>query len=101
MEGVGQRRLRATLERRRQGALLSVRRSDAHVGIDHDCADFQTSREPRSGCFRLQVPEGVSPYRTRYQVSKDGKRFLVYTQTNRDARPAITTVLNWTTALQR
>jgi hypothetical protein len=43
----------------------------------------------------------VSPYRTRYQVSKDGKRFLVYTQTNRNARPAITTILNWTTALQR
>jgi hypothetical protein len=47
------------------------------------------------------VPEGVSPFRTRYQVSKDRKRFLVYTQTNRNARTAITTVLNWTTALQR
>jgi eukaryotic-like serine/threonine-protein kinase len=51
--------------------------------------------------FQTQVPEGVSPFRTRYQVSKDGKRFLVYTQTNRNARPAITTVLNWTAALQR
>jgi eukaryotic-like serine/threonine-protein kinase len=51
--------------------------------------------------FQTQVPEGVSPYRTRYQVSKDGKRFLVYTQTNRNARTAITTVLNWTAALQR
>ena len=51
--------------------------------------------------FQTQVPEGVSPYRTRYQVSKDRKRFLVYTQTNRNARTAITTVLNWTAALQR
>jgi hypothetical protein len=47
------------------------------------------------------VPECVSPFRTRYQVSKDGKRFLVYSQTNRNARAAITTVLNWTTALKR
>jgi Tol biopolymer transport system component len=51
--------------------------------------------------FQTQVPDGVSPYRTRYQVSRDGKRFLVYTQTNSNARTAITTVLNWTAALQR
>ena len=81
-------------------ALLSVRRSDAHVGIDHDCTDFPQPGTPER-LFQTQVPEGVSPYRTRYQVSKDGKRFLVYTQTNRNARPAITTVLNWTTALPR
>ena len=51
--------------------------------------------------FQTQIPEGVSQYRTRYQVSKGGKRFLVYTQTNAAARPAITTVLNWTAALRR
>jgi Tol biopolymer transport system component/predicted Ser/Thr protein kinase len=51
--------------------------------------------------FQTQVPEGGSPYRRRYEVSKDGKRFLVFTQTNRTAPTGITTVLNWTAALKR
>lgn len=51
--------------------------------------------------FQTQVPEGGSPYRRRYEVSKDGKRFLVFTQTNRSAPTAITAVLNWTTGLKR
>ena len=51
--------------------------------------------------FQTQVPEGVSPYRSRYEVSKDGKRFLVFTQTNRNAPTGITTVLNWTAGLER
>ena len=44
---------------------------------------------------------GVSAYRSRYDVSKDGKRFLVFTQTNRTAPTGITTVLNWTAGLKR
>jgi hypothetical protein len=51
--------------------------------------------------FETLVPDGVSPYRSRYEVSKDGKRFLVFTQTNKNAPTGITTVLNWTAALER
>jgi Tol biopolymer transport system component len=51
--------------------------------------------------FQTQVPEGVSRYRNRYEVSKDGKRFLVFMQTNRSAPTGITTVLNWTAGLQQ
>jgi Tol biopolymer transport system component len=50
--------------------------------------------------FQTQVPDGVSQYRSRYDVSKDGKRFLVFTQTNRTLA-GITTVLNWTAGLKR
>ena len=51
--------------------------------------------------FQTQVAEGVGPYRSRYDVTKDGKRFLVFTQTNKNAPTGITTVLNWTAGLKR
>ena len=57
-------------------------------------------REPQR-LFQTQVPDGVSRNRSRYEVSKDGKRFLVFTQTNRTAPTGITTVLNWTAGLKR
>jgi hypothetical protein len=51
--------------------------------------------------FQTRVPEGVEPYRTHYVPTRDGRRFLVNTQT-RDAAPnPITVVLNWTPGVKR
>jgi eukaryotic-like serine/threonine-protein kinase len=51
--------------------------------------------------LQTRVPRGVTANRTHYIASRDGRRFLVNTQTN-DARPApITVILNWAAALKK
>ena len=51
--------------------------------------------------FQTRVPEGVTSRRTHYVPSRDGKRFLINTQTS-DALPSpITVVLNWQAELKK
>ncbi len=51
--------------------------------------------------FQTRVPEGVTSRRTHYVPSRDGRRFLVNTQTG-DALPnPITVVLNWQAELRK
>jgi hypothetical protein len=51
--------------------------------------------------FQTRVPPGVSPIRTNYVPTRDGKRFLVNTLSG-DAAPApITIVLNWQAGLKK
>jgi hypothetical protein len=45
------------------------------------------------------VPVGVNHLRTNYVPSRDGRRFLVNTQTDDPAPNPITVVLNWTAGL--
>jgi eukaryotic-like serine/threonine-protein kinase len=51
--------------------------------------------------FQTRVPIGVDPFRTHYDVSGDGQRFLVNTQIGDPAPNPITVVLNWTAALKK
>jgi hypothetical protein len=51
--------------------------------------------------FQTQVPEGVEAYRTHYVTTRDGRRFLVNTQTADPAPNPITVVLNWTAGVKR
>ena len=51
--------------------------------------------------FQTRVPTGVNPNRTHYVPSRDGKRFLVNTQTGDSSPTPITVVLNWTTGLKK
>jgi hypothetical protein len=51
--------------------------------------------------FQTQVPAGVSPLRTHYVPSRDGRRFLINTQTGDPAPTPITIVLNWTVGLKK
>jgi eukaryotic-like serine/threonine-protein kinase len=51
--------------------------------------------------FQTRVPPGVSPFRTNFVPTRDGKRFLVNTLSG-DAAPApITIVLNWQAGLKK
>jgi Tol biopolymer transport system component/predicted Ser/Thr protein kinase len=49
--------------------------------------------------FQTRVPAGVSANRTHYVPSRDGKRFLVNTQSGDASPEPITVVLNWTAGL--
>jgi hypothetical protein len=49
--------------------------------------------------FQTQVPAGVSPYRTNYVPTGDGRRFLVNVKSGDPAALPITVVLNWTAGL--
>ena len=51
--------------------------------------------------FQTQVPKGVNPLTMNYVPSRDGQRFLVYTQTAEPPPNPITVVLNWTAALKK
>jgi Tol biopolymer transport system component len=51
--------------------------------------------------FQTRVPAGVSANRTHYVPSRDGKRFLVNTQTGDSSPTPITVVLNWTAGLKK
>ena len=51
--------------------------------------------------FDLVVPEAGAPYPTDYAVTADGQRFLVNTVVDQPSRPALTVILNWTTALKK
>jgi hypothetical protein len=51
--------------------------------------------------FQTRVPAGVSANRTHYVPSRDGKGFLVNTQSGDPSPPPITVVLNWTAALKK
>ena len=51
--------------------------------------------------FQTRVPEGVEAYRTHYVPARDGRRFLVNTQTGDPAPNPITVVLNWTAGVKR
>jgi Tol biopolymer transport system component len=51
--------------------------------------------------FQTRVPEGVEVFRTHYVPTRDGRRFLVNTQTGDPAPNPITVVLNWTTGLKK
>ena len=54
-----------------------------------------------SRCFQTSVPAGVSANRTHYDASRDGRRFLVNTQSGDLAATPITVVLNWTAGLKK
>jgi len=51
--------------------------------------------------FQTRVPAGVTTNRTHYVATRDGRRFLVDTQTSEAPPNPITVVLNWTTALNK
>jgi len=51
--------------------------------------------------FQTRVPAGVSANRTHYVPSRDGKRFLVNTQSDDPSPTPITVVLNWTAGLKK
>jgi Tol biopolymer transport system component len=51
--------------------------------------------------FQTRVPAGISANRTHYVPSRDGKRFLVNTQSGDPSPTPITVVLNWTAALKK
>ena len=50
--------------------------------------------------FQTQVPAGVTPNRTHYVPSRDGRRFLVNMALDTVASP-ITVVLNWQEELKQ
>ncbi len=45
--------------------------------------------------FQTHVPEGITSRRTHYVPSRDGRRFLIYTQTGNAPPNPITVVFNW------
>ena len=49
--------------------------------------------------FEARVPLTGNPYRTTYNVTADGRRFLVNTIPEGATSPPITVVLNWTAGL--
>jgi serine/threonine protein kinase/Tol biopolymer transport system component len=51
--------------------------------------------------FQTRVPEGVTSRRTHYVPSRDGKRFLINTQTSDTLPNPITVVFNWQTDLRK
>jgi Tol biopolymer transport system component/predicted Ser/Thr protein kinase len=51
--------------------------------------------------FQTRVPAGVPANRTHYVPSRDGRRFLVNTQTGDPAPNPITVVLNWQAGLKK
>jgi Tol biopolymer transport system component len=51
--------------------------------------------------FQTRVPAGVTGNRVHYVPSRDGRRFLINTQTGDAAPNPITVVLNWTAALNK
>jgi len=51
--------------------------------------------------FQTRVPAGITPNRTHYVPSRDGRRFLVNTQTASTQQAAITVVLNWSATLSK
>jgi eukaryotic-like serine/threonine-protein kinase len=51
--------------------------------------------------FQTRVPVGVSSFRTHYVPSRDGRRFLVNSQTSDPPPNPITVVLNWTAGLKK
>jgi eukaryotic-like serine/threonine-protein kinase len=51
--------------------------------------------------FQTRVPAGVTANRTNYVPSRDGKRFLVNTQSGEPPPTPITVVLNWTAGLKK
>jgi len=51
--------------------------------------------------FQTRAPEGVTSRRTHYVPSRDGKRFLINTQTGDLLPNPITVVFNWQTELRK
>ena len=51
--------------------------------------------------FQTRVPVGVTANRQHYVPSRDGRRFLVNTQTSDPSTTPITVVLNWTAGLKK
>ena len=51
--------------------------------------------------FQTRVPEGVTSRRTHYVPSRDGKRFLINTQTGDMLPNPITVIINWQTELRK
>lgn len=51
--------------------------------------------------FDTQTPSFGNPYRSNYEVSANGERFLINMGSEADRSSPITVVVNWTTALSR
>jgi serine/threonine protein kinase len=51
--------------------------------------------------FQTQVPSGVNSLNMHYVPSRDGHRFLIFSQIGEPAPNAITVMLNWTAALRK
>jgi len=51
--------------------------------------------------FQTKVPEGVTSRRTHYVPDRDGRRFLINTQTNDPLPNPITVVFNWQAELRK
>jgi hypothetical protein len=47
------------------------------------------------------VPAGVSPLRSHFVLSRDGRRFLINTKIGDPTPTLITIVLNWTAGLKK
>ena len=57
--------------------------------------------DPPRRLFATRIPNGVNPNRRRYDVTRDGQRFLIQSVTQDDTVSPITVILNWTAALKR
>ena len=51
--------------------------------------------------FQTGVTPGINAFRTHYVPSRDGRRFLINTQSGNPTPIPITVVLNWNAALRR
>jgi Tol biopolymer transport system component len=59
-----------------------------------------TAGVPRA-LFEVDVPDSAAPHPSDYDVSADGKRFLINTVLDQPAKPAVTVILNWTAELPK
>ena len=59
-----------------------------------------TAGVPRA-LFDVDVPESGAPHAGDYDVSADGKRFLINGVVDQPTKPAVTVILNWTAELPR
>jgi Tol biopolymer transport system component len=76
-----------------------------YLSEDRKLMAVSVSAGPKFGVpkalFQTRVPEGVEAFRTHYVTTRDGRRFLVNTQTGDPAPNPITVVLNWTAEVKR
>lgn len=69
------------------------------VSVVTDAPTFSAGA-PRA-LFTVEVPEPTAPFPTDYDVSADGKRFLVNMVVDQAAHPSVTVILNWTAEIKQ
>jgi Tol biopolymer transport system component len=76
-----------------------------YLSLDKKLMSVTVNPEPPFGVpkqlFQTHVPGGINGFRRHYVPSRDGKRFLINTQTGDPAPVSITVMLNWTAGLKK